>query len=132
MIEIKDRFQFKKTKNKEIISISKFLRSENRSNEVFEMMLNSLTLEEIIMLKLELADKNSKKALYSFALWKKLGDLCKEAVMRHAVISSRNETIAKTYLGLTNSQFYKYFFKYNIPEYIKNITEKIDSKTKLE
>ena len=39
-------------------SISNKLKKENKSHDEFEVMLNNLTLEEIIALKLELAAKS--------------------------------------------------------------------------
>ena len=51
-------WQRKKTtgKNKSY-SLTRELRSDNKSNDQFEVMLNNLSLEEIIALKLELSAK---------------------------------------------------------------------------
>ena len=45
-------------------SISNKLRKENKCHDEFEVMLNNLTLEEIIGLKLELAAKSAGGFLY--------------------------------------------------------------------
>jgi len=55
-------------KNKDY-SISNKLRKEKRSHEEFEIMLNSLTLEEVIGLKLELASRNIANRLYGLPIW---------------------------------------------------------------
>ena len=51
------RSRFKRP-NQKYYSISNKLRTENKINERFEVMMSSLTLEEIIALRLELAAKS--------------------------------------------------------------------------
>ena len=53
-------------------SISSLLKQQNRSSDEFEVMMNSLTLEEVIALKLELSGR-LLKSRYSmfFRLFKK-------------------------------------------------------------
>ncbi len=51
-------------------SISNKLKKERRSNDEFEIMLSSLTLEEVIALKLELSTKPVSNRLYGIPLWR--------------------------------------------------------------
>ena len=48
------------------ISFSRKLRQEGKSSEVFEIMLSTLTLEEVIGLKLECASRLTNGKLYGF------------------------------------------------------------------
>ena len=50
-------------------SISKKLKREGKSSEEFELMLNGLTLEDIIALKLELATKPFGGKCYGIPIW---------------------------------------------------------------
>ena len=63
------RSRFKKP-DQEYYSIANKLRSENKINERFEIMLSSLTLEEIIGLRLELAAKSVKSCSCGFGVGK--------------------------------------------------------------
>ena len=47
-------------------SISSKLKSEGKTNEAFEVMLNNLHLEDIVALKLELSARMVKNKLYGF------------------------------------------------------------------
>ena len=50
-------------------SLTNKLRSDNRSNEEFEVMINNLSLEEVIALKLELSSTRFGFKLYGIPLW---------------------------------------------------------------
>ena len=50
-------------------SISNQLRKQGKSNDEFEVMLNKLSLEEVIGLKLELANRAAGGYLYGLPIW---------------------------------------------------------------
>lgn len=100
-------------------SISKILREEKRSNDYFEIMLNNLTLEEIIALKLELAYKSAGFVLHGFPLWSSTNYIIKDALLKYAVSASKTKTEARKLLGLTNIKFYRLLKKYKINKYFK-------------
>jgi hypothetical protein len=83
-------------------SFSKFLRKDNKSSDEFEFMLNKLTLEEIIALKLELSSKTLNGKLYGFNLWNNLPKLIKEALILFAVSATSTIDEAQTLLGVSN------------------------------
>ena len=56
-------------------SLTKKLREENKSNEEFEVMLNNLSLEELIGLKLELASKVFGGKSYGLPIWKSMKEI---------------------------------------------------------
>ena len=109
----------KKTNSCEQYSISKLLRKQNRSNEYFEILLNNLTIEEIIALKLELAYKSVGFVLQGFPLWSSTNYIVKDALLKYAISASKTKTQARDLLGLTNVKFYKLLKKYKINKYFK-------------
>ena len=115
--EIKRKKGFSKN-----ISLSKRLRREGKSSEPFEIMLATLTLEEILALKLECAARLSGGKVYGYHLWSNLTEIIKEA-MYNAVISVTNTNKdAARVLGITNKTFNKLKTKYNIrEEYIDDL-----------
>ena len=66
-------------------SVSKKLLRENKTSLEFENKLNSLTLEEIIALKLELSMKIAGTPIYGIPLWRSIRDICKDAMLKVAL-----------------------------------------------
>ena len=81
-------------------SISKVLREQKRSNEYFEILLNNLTLEEIIALKLELGYKAIGFPLHGFPIWKSTNYIVKDALLKYAVSATQTKREAMRLLGL--------------------------------
>lgn len=94
-------------------SFSKYLRSNNKSSDEFEFMLNQLTLEEIIALKLELISKSINGKLYGFNLWNNITRIAKEALLLFAVSATTNTVEAQTLLGVTDTvRFRKILYRH--------------------
>lgn len=87
-------------------SFSKFLRNNNKSSDEFEFMLNKLSLEEIIALKLEVTSKSLGGKLYGFNLWYNIPRMVKEGLLLFAVSATTNITEAQTLLGINNSEMF--------------------------
>ena len=81
-------------------SFSKFLRINNKSSDEFEFMLNNLSLEEVIALKLELSAKTINGKLYGFYLWTSLHKIVRESILLFAISSTRTLDQAQALLGL--------------------------------
>ena len=88
-------------------SFSKYLRSNNKSSDEFEFMLNKLTLEEIIALKLELSSKFISGKLYGFSLWRAFPKMAQEALLLFAVSATTSLTEAQALLGIENNVNFK-------------------------
>ena len=73
-------------------SISNKLHKDKKINDEFEVMINSLTLEEVIALKLELP------------IWKSLPELTRDAVLKYALSATRSKKEAARFLGITISE----------------------------
>jgi hypothetical protein len=103
-------------KNKNYSIINK-LRRERKSSEEFEIMLNALTLEEIIALKLELASRNISNRLYSIPLWGNLLNIVQDAALKYALSAARTKAEAMRMLGLKESHFHELNKKFKSEDY---------------
>jgi hypothetical protein len=92
-------------------SFSKHLRTNNKSSDEFEFMLNKLTLEEIIALKLELCSKHLNGKLYGFNLWRNFPRIAHEALLLFAVSATTSMQEAQTLLGLANDAYFRIILK---------------------
>ena len=106
-----------KNKESEYYSISNKLKNEKKISDGFEFMLSTLTLEEIIALRLELAAKTVNHNLYGLHIWKMVPNIAKEAVLKYAYSASRTNGEAASFLGITRQDFTKYIKKFSIKEY---------------
>ena len=97
-------------------SLSKQLRREKKSSDEFEIILNRLTLEEIIGLKLELASKAAGSALYGLPLLHSLKDIVQEAIITYAVSATRTYGEAARFLGINDAQLRYFRRKFQIDE----------------
>lgn len=100
--------------DQEYYSISNKLKSEGKITSDFEAMLNSLTLEDMIALRLELAAKSVNSKLYGFKLWESIPRIAKEAVLKYAYSASRTKNEAAVFLGLNKIEYRKLLEKFNI------------------
>jgi len=93
-------------------SISKKLRQEKRSNEEFESMIASLSLEEVIALKLELSTRSVDGKLYALPLWSKASEIFRDALIKYAFSACRTQVEATSFIGLRHSEYWKLKKKY--------------------
>ena len=106
----------KSTKNH---SISNVLRKQGKSNDQFEVMFNNLSLEEVIGLKLELANRAAGGYLYGLPIWHAMPTIIKESVFKFAVTAARTKKEAMRFLGLNVATYNKLYKKYDIDLYFK-------------
>ena len=104
--EVKGRSYYYSTINK--------LKKEKKIDEVFLSRISSLTLEEIIALKLETAARYVNHKLYNFPIWRSLHNVCRESVLHFALSSTRSLTDAASFLGITIVELKENIKKYNI------------------
>jgi len=95
-------------------SLKNKLEKEDKINEEFNILLNNLTLEEIIGLKLELSSKYINNKLYNINIWKSTYYICREAVLKYALSSCRTIRDAASLMGITESSFRKEIKKFQI------------------
>ena len=101
-------------------SLSKKLRQEKKINNDFETMLAGLTLEEVIGLKMELANKPVNNRLYGLPLWNNLTNLVKDAMFKYAYSATRTQVEAMRFLGLRPDYFHKLKKRYDPISYFED------------
>lgn len=89
-------------------SISRKLKSEGKISEEFEVMLNNLSLEEMISLKLELASKIMRGNLFGFPIIKAMPNIVRDALITFALSATKNLSEAASLLGITVQELKKY------------------------
>lgn len=110
----------KRTQGKnQYYSICRKLRRENKSSDEFEVMLNNLSLEEVIALKLELSSKTVGGYLYGLPLWDTLPLIIKDAVLKYGVSATRTQAEAARFLGLNKDRLYKLVKKFDIHSFFE-------------
>lgn len=121
------RSRFKKP-DQDYYSIANKLKSENKINEPFEVMLSSLTLEEIIGLRLELAAKTVNYKLYGLNIWHSIQDIVRDGVLKYAFSAARTKGEMASFLGIDKSVLKKLLKKYNITNYFSKEAHHENSK----
>jgi hypothetical protein len=92
---------------------NKLLR-EKKINSDFEVILNTLTLEEIIALKLELSNLYINNKLYNFPLYKSIKYIIRESLIIFALSTTRTAKDAASVLGMRERDLYAEIKKFNI------------------
>ena len=110
------------SKNKNYSVINKIL-NEERITEKFLVTLNSLSLEEIIALKLEISAKSSGGDIFGVPIWNSLRDICRDASLKFAISAARTKAEAATFLGISISTLKDYIRKYEVEEYFEEKDE---------
>lgn len=81
-------------------------------------MLNNISLEELIALKLESSSKLIKnKRYFCFPIYRTLDHIVKDAIIKFALSSTRSILDASMFLGITNRTLFKVIKQYNIDQY---------------
>jgi hypothetical protein len=100
-------------------SIQKKLRKERKTTEEFEIMLASLSLEDIIALKLELATKAANGYMYGVPVWQSMPYVIKEALLKFAMSATRSRKEAARFLGIDIISLNKLANKYKIRSFFE-------------
>ena len=93
-------------------SISRKLRKEGKSSDELEAMVASLTLEDLIALKLELAAKPTRGKIHGILQWHSLSDIIKDAALKAALSITSTRKDATKVLGISERSFKKAVKKY--------------------
>ena len=104
-------------------SVSKKLRSEQLSSEEFELMLNALSLEDIIALKLELATKPFGGKCFGIPIWHSTREIVQDAMLKMALSTTRSKREGARFLGLLPSDFRHLLKKYNTESFFEKKDE---------
>ena len=106
------------TKNKSVILA---LKAKNLLNDSLLVSINSLTLEDLIAIKLELSARHLNNRPYGFDIWRKSGYIIKEALLKFAISTTNSKKDAARFLGLTYSDFKKAIRKYKVTNFFNDV-----------
>ena len=105
-----------KINNKSIINK---LTHEGIVSQDLLVLINHLTLEDLIAIKLELSCALVKNKLYGIDFWSNSCYIIREALLKFAISASRSKKDAARFLGLDLREFNTQYKKYNIESYFK-------------
>ena len=105
-----------KINNKSIINK---LTHEGVVSQDLLVLINNLTLEDLIAIKLELSCSLVKNKLYGIDFWSNSCYIIREALLKFAISVSRSKKDAARFLGLDLREFNTQYKKYNIESYFK-------------
>ncbi len=107
----------KKKKNHSFINI---MRNNRRINENFINILSSLSLEEVIALKLEVSIQNINNKLYNFPLWSAMPNITRDALLRYAMSACQSKRDMARFLGIPVNKFNDILKKYKTEKLFNN------------
>tara|TARA_Y100001938_G_scaffold62733_1_gene87309 strand:- start:381 stop:713 length:333 start_codon:yes stop_codon:yes gene_type:complete len=83
------------------------------------VLINNLTLEDLIAIKLELSCALVRNKLYGIDFWSNSCYIIREALLKFAISVSKSKKDAARFLGLDLREFNTQYKKYNIESYFK-------------
>ena len=96
------------------------LKSDGKTNDEFEIMLNNLSLEELIGLKLELSSKFlAHGKMFGFPLWNVFPKIVMDALLKFTYNIAPSRFEAARFLGLSERFYFKLLDEFKIKEYFK-------------
>ena len=101
----------------EYYSIINKLKSQQKITDDFEIMLSSLTFEELIGLRLELAARSVNNKLYGFKIWQSIPNIVRDAMLKYVYSASRTKGEAAAFLGISKNEYSRLLKKYEIKDY---------------
>ena len=116
----------KKTKRKSTTkhkSVIRYLIDENKINDSLLVLISSLTLEDLIAIKLELSAKMINNRLYGLDIWRRTGYIIKDSLLKFAISTTNSKKDAARFLGLTYMEFKRLLQKYEVDNYFKDKEE---------
>tara|TARA_Y100000114_G_scaffold152611_1_gene171168 strand:- start:3093 stop:3470 length:378 start_codon:yes stop_codon:yes gene_type:complete len=95
-------------------SLRSKLKRDKKITDDFEIMLQTLSIEEVLGLKFELAASHINNKLYNFPVYRSLKYIVKEACLHFALSSTRTFGDAASFLGIRPSELRKEIHKFQI------------------
>ena len=100
-------------------SLVKKLRKEQRLTEETEIIINSLSLEEIIGIKLELASRQFNSKMFGLPIWRSLRAIVQDALLKFALSSTKTKREAANMLGILPQDFQALLKRYDIESFFE-------------
>ena len=104
-----------KIKEKKVSLLKKF-RDEEKINIDFEVKLSSISLEDLIALKLELSSRDFGGKLFVLPLFHSMKEIVNDALMKYSYSASRTKKEAAALLGMSTKDYRSYLRKFKTEE----------------
>ena len=111
------------TSDNENYNLKNKLLNENKIDNNFLNQINFLKLEELIALKLIVSLESLNGKLLNFPLFKFTNDICKEAIFKFALSTSKSRKEAAMILGVKKIEIINYIKKHNLKEEFENASK---------
>ena len=98
-------------------SIASKLIDDGIASEELLVLFNSISLEDIIALKLELSSKILKNRFYGFDIWRNSGYIVKDALLKFAISNTNSKKDAARFLNLDYASFSRLIKKFKVDKY---------------
>ena len=105
-------------------SVSQKLKKRKKITDAFEVMLNGLTMEELISLKIEMIARGINGKYYGYKLFTAMSWIAKEAVLVYAYMNSKTSWEGAALLGMTTKEYAGKLAKYNIKDIVNDRRDK--------
>jgi|TARA_R110000796_G_scaffold65503_2_gene151294 transcriptional regulator with GAF, ATPase, and Fis domain len=102
-------------------SIINKLLNNNIINESNLTFIDSISLEDLIAVKLELSAKHINNKLYAFNLLSNTNRLVKEAIIKFAISATNSKMDAARFLGTDYETLHSLVREYNLQEFFDEI-----------
>ena len=96
------------------------LKNQNKVSDQLLVCINSLTLEDLIAIKLELSSKNISSRLYGFDIWRRTPYIVKDGILKFSLSVAKSKKDAARFLGLTYSEYMKHLKDFKTRDYFEN------------
>tara|TARA_R110002012_G_C11274102_1_gene569822 strand:+ start:60 stop:410 length:351 start_codon:yes stop_codon:yes gene_type:complete len=98
-------------------SIVNYLINNNIINESNLTFIDSMSLEDLIAVKLELSARHINNKLYAFNLLSNTNKLVKEAIIKFAISATKSKIDAARFLGIDYETLQALIKEYNLKEF---------------
>ncbi len=86
-------------------SIINKLKDQTLLNDQILVAINSISLEDLIAVKLELACNHINNRLYGFDIWRNSAYIVKDSLLKFAISTTKSKKDAARFLGITYADF---------------------------
>ena len=98
-------------------SIASKLIDDGIASEELLVLFNSISLEDIIALKLELSSKILQNRFYGFDIWRNTNYIVKDALLKFAIANTNSKKDAARFLNLNYSAFSRLIKKFEVDKF---------------
>lgn len=113
------------TRNKSVIN---HLKDEGVVNDELLVLVNNLTIEDLVAIKLEMSSRFLNNRLYGFDMWKKSDHILKEALIKFAISTTHSKKDAARFLGVDMTEFRRILKQFKFESFFEKGDDLVSTK----